>query len=341
MPRPTQKQLFDELLAKFGPEVAQAFMQATAEVRSGVNLQALIAAIEQRDIERAIRILNLDPAAYVQLEEKIREAFVAGARAGVQTLPASIGVGFYFNMSDPGAVAWLRDHSSLLITRIVETQLKGIRAYLIDAMETGAHPRTAGLNIVGRINRATRMREGGILGLSAPQERALTRARAELASGDPAQLRAYLQRKSRDRRFDPTIRKAIAAKKPIPAEIAKNAATAYSNGLLKRRGEIIGRTESLTAVRASKHQAYEQLVASGKVEANTIRRTWLSAGDNRVRHTHSDLNGSTVGLNEAYQSPSGARLRYPGDTSLGAPAEEIIGCRCDVIYRVVTLPNMR
>jgi hypothetical protein len=33
-------------------------------------------------------------------------------------------------------------------------------------------------------------------------------------------------------------------------------------------------------------------------------------------------------------SPSGARMMFPGDFSLGAPPEEIINCRCVVKHRV-------
>ncbi|MDB5724627.1 MAG: putative head morphosis protein, partial [Novosphingobium sp.] len=50
------------------------------------------------------------------------------------------------------------------------------------------------------------------------------------------------------------------------------------------------------------------------------------AGDKRVRDTHRGMNHQTVGQNESFVSPSGARLRYPGDPL--APAAEIINCRC-------------
>ena len=52
-----------------------------------------------------------------------------------------------------------------------------------------------------------------------------------------------------------------------------------------------------------------------------------------MRHTHQILNAQEVtGMDLPFQSPSGALLRFPGDTGLGAGAEEIINCRCDLEY---------
>ena len=50
--RPTQRQLFAELAAKFGPEVAEAFMVVVADLKSGVEFQRLVAAIDRLSLER-------------------------------------------------------------------------------------------------------------------------------------------------------------------------------------------------------------------------------------------------------------------------------------------------
>jgi hypothetical protein len=41
------------------------------------------------------------------------------------------------------------------------------------------------------------------------------------------------------------------------------------------------------------------------------------------------MDGQERGLNEPFDSPSGAQLMYPGDPD--APAEEVINCRCAVL----------
>jgi uncharacterized protein with gpF-like domain len=75
-----------------------------------------------------------------------------------------------------------------------------------------------------------------------------------------------------------------------------------------------------------------QQIDNGKVAAQDVQKIWRSAGDSRVRHTHRVLNGKSVGIDDAFQSVSGARLRYPGDPQ--APTNEIVGCRCHIEYKV-------
>jgi hypothetical protein len=76
--------------------------------------------------------------------------------------------------------------------------------------------------VAGRINRVTGKREGGIIGLTSPQERFVASARGELLSGDTSLLRNYLTRQRRDKRFDATVLKAIREGKPMSTEGGKD-----------------------------------------------------------------------------------------------------------------------
>jgi hypothetical protein len=344
--KPTQEQLFAELLDRYGPEVAKAFLDVVDDFRSTADLQRLIAAIAAGNIEAAITALHLDAAAYGPLLNALQQVYTAGGQGAVATFPvikdvAGAALVIRFDARNPRAEAWLRAHSSRLVTRILDDQRAAVRTVLVDTMQRGANPRTAGLRIVGAIDKATGRRTGGILGLSAPQERYVGSAREELASGDPAALNNYLDRKRRDKRFDPSIKRALAEGKPVPAEVARKAIVQYENRLLALRGETIGLAEGLTALQAAKHEAYVQAVERGDINERDVRRTWRDAGDLRVRHSHSKMDGQTVGLREPFVAPSGARLMYPGDTSLGAPASETVRCRCDVSYRIDFLSNLR
>ncbi len=317
-------------MAKFGPEVAEAFMAVTRDLTRQAQVQRLIAALERGDLAAAMAALHLDRAAYAGLEAKLSEAFTAGGQGAVASMPAAVSIGFRFDPGNQRAAEIIRARAGRLITGLLAAEIDQAREHLADGMARGAHPRTVALDLVGRVNRVTGRREGGLIGLSSPQRAAVAAARAELASNDPALLKNYLTRKRRDRRFDRTVTAAIRDKKAIPADVARNMVARYSARLIQLRGEVIARTEGLPAIRAAKREAYQQLVDDGRVDAMAIVRDWVTTKDGRQRDTHDAMGGQEVrGLDAPFVSPRGAMLLYPGDTSLGAGADEIIACRCD------------
>lgn len=328
--RPSQKRLFRELAAKYGQEVAQAFITAIRDLTRQVEIQKLLLALERRDLDAAMQALHIDRAAFQPLEAKLVEAFTAGGQGAVATMPASVSIGFRFDPGNQRAAAIIRETAATLITRLTQGEIDQARAFLADGMARGAGPRSVALDLVGRISRATGERTGGLIGLSGPYRDYVATARAELASTDPALLRNYLTRNQRDRRYDKAVARAIQTGKPVPPETARTAITRYSARLIRLRGEVIARTEGLPAIRAAKHEAFQQLVDDGRVEVMDIIRGWSTTEDGRQRDTHDAMNGQEVrGLDMPFTSPSGAQMMFPGDTSRGAPASEIVACRCD------------
>lgn len=174
-----------------------------------------------------------------------------------------------------------------------------------------------------------------MIGLTSQQAQWLENARTELASGDPARMRAYLERKLRDRRFDRTVMKALREGKPVsPVDVTK-IVSRYSDRLLEYRGKTIALTESLTALSVSQDEASRQLIEASGLRSDQIVKRWISRLDGHTRDTHVSMDGQKASLDEVFVSPSGARMRYPRDSSLGAPADEIVRCRCVVSNSVV------
>lgn len=337
--RPSQRRLFRELAAKFGLEVANAYLAAIRDLTSEVEVQKLILAIERRDLQAALDALHINRAAFQPVEAKIAEAFVAGGQGAVSSMPAAVSIGFRFDPGNQRAAAILRETAGTLITRLTDNEVDQARAFLAEGMARGAGPRSVALDLVGRISRATGQREGGLIGLSGPQRAYVASAQAELASSDPALLRNYLTRKQRDRRYDKAVLRAIETGKAVPAETARTAVTRYSARLVRLRGEIIARTEGLPAIRAAKHEAYQQLADDGRVDVMDIVRGWSTTTDGRQRETHGAMNGQEVrGLDAPFTSPNGAQFMFPGDTSRGAPAKEIVACRCDEFIAIRKWP---
>jgi uncharacterized protein with gpF-like domain len=75
-----------------------------------------------------------------------------------------------------------------------------------------------------------------------------------------------------------------------------------------------------------------QTMAQTGLTADQVIGTWVSTKDNRTRETHRGMDGQSRPFGVPFDSPSGAKLLYPGDPS--APAEEVVNCRCHRVFRI-------
>lgn len=341
MARSRQLRELAALLSAHEPRIARAFEAAIHDVRGAVNLQEVINALARGDIDGAMRWLTIGPGFLAPLDDAVSAAYIQSARASlstVGTMAQRAGVAraeIRFDARAPRAEAWLGGASASRVVEIGDASRNAIRGVLAEGMRAGENPTSVAREIVGRINRATGRRDGGLIGLTDQQMGYVRNARAELASGDPAQMSAYFQRVRRDRRYDRTVRAAIREGRPVSAADIDMITGRYSDRLLKLRGETIGRTEALQSLNAGAREALEQAVESGAVQAYQVRRVWRTASDDRVRDSHAGVNGESVGMNERFSNG----LLYPGEP--GAPASEVIGCRCIAETRIDFWANLR
>lgn len=335
---PTLRQQLDDLIEKLSPDMEKAFHAAIADLKDEIVLRELVDRLERRDIQGALEALHIDPAAFQPLAEAVRNAYNSGGSLVSSTFPQLFTpqgsrIVFRWDVRNQGAEANIRDLSSTMITNVSEGTIEAARQTIVEGFSRGQGPNTIALDLVGRKNAVTGKREGGVIGLNAPQAELIERTRINLASGDPALMAKYLTLQTRDKRLDGAVKKAIAAEKPLDKATLDKVLMRLRDNNLRLRGEMIARTETLTSVMAAKHESFRQATAKANRDESLITRKWRSAGDNRVRHTHQILNGQEVkGLDLPFHSPSGAMMRYPGDTSLGAGPNEIVACRCDVEY---------
>lgn len=335
--RVTRRELLQQI-DKLHPAIAKAFLAAFARVRSQAQVTRIAELISAGRLDMVADELGLDSPQFADLTEEVRSVYAAGGREGAAELPILRGPGgsrvrVSFDLRNQRAETWLRNESSRLVTELVADQRNAIRIAVSEGTLLGQNPRRTALDIIGRIG-ANGRRSGGIVGLTSQQTQFVANARSELLSGSPADMRGYLGRVRRDKRFDGIVNKAIKAGKAIaPADVDRMIGR-YADRLLQLRGENIGRTEALTAFSAARDEAFRQAVDTGLVQPENVRKKWSATGDARTRETHEEMNGEEVSMDDPFDSPSGARLMFPGDTSLGAGPEEIINCRCMAEYRV-------
>ena len=109
--------------------------------------------------------------------------------------------------------------------------------------------------------------------------------------------------------------------------LAKRIDDLYLQQIIPNRSTVISRTEVIAASNYGSMAAAQQ---SGL----TLNKVWLATGDHRTRDTHLEADGQEVGIDEPFDV-GGSKLMFPGDSSMGAPPEETIQCRCTTFYRRV------
>lgn len=113
--------------------------------------------------------------------------------------------------------------------------------------------------------------------------------------------------------------------KPImkPAEIERQV-NRLASAFIETRSQLIAREESSAAFHLGIALAAQQ--ATNANPDVGITKTWLTYGDEKVRSSHSPMNGQMKPLNEPFISGNGNSLMHPHDSF--APISETSNCRC-------------
>jgi hypothetical protein len=267
-----------------------------------------------------------------------KQAFRQGAEAilapprGSDTQTAPTGpdpralIAFNFDSRNPRVERELANYSLDLIRSISDQSREAIRT----ALQIGA------LSGAGIPEQARLVRQS--VGLSPGQVVWVQTFRKQLERLDPK----VLDRELRDRRFDKTIQRAIEDGKPLSEVQIQSYVDAYQRRTLAYRATTIAQTEAL---RANNRGSVAQVKAMLETDPSlTVEKTWVSAGDDRVRDTHRQLDGQTqVGIDTPFvireKDGSTSTIRYPHDEM--APASETVNCRCTMNWRVVPRSGAR
>ncbi|MBT9303297.1 phage head morphogenesis protein [Pseudomonas sp. TAE6080] len=334
------------------PAMQRAYLEQVKTVVSAATVAEVERLIAEEDEEGLVALLSLGAlSAFLELA---RSVFIAGAKFEVKAIviPRELGR-FEFDVRQPAAEKWvaakaeeIRANAAIDVRAAIREAMGSRRRIVgwpsaqpvaaqveVSATPMVRTPRQAALDLLGRVSAQTGSRSGGVIGLPGNYAQYVLNARAQLLGGNPDEMRKYLQRKRRDRRFDGIVNRAIKAGTPVAQADVDKIAGRYAERLMKTYAEMLSKAEALESFGAGRDQVYEQLIAQG-LDRDSVTKTWRDRGDKKVRHTHSVMGGQEVQKDQPFQSPTGALLRYPGDTSLGAGWSERANCRCSAIYKI-------
>lgn len=91
-------------------------------------------------------------------------------------------------------------------------------------------------------------------------------------------------------------------------------------------GDVYG---LLCIIDTEAHRDYNAAVYQAGIDSGRtgLRKKWVTRMDDRVRDTHSYMEGQMVGINDLFYTYTGASAMYPG--GFGEP-EEDCNCRCAI-----------
>lgn len=305
------------LVARLEGRIRRAFDAFLADARGALPTRRVADLLAAGRIDEALAEVE---RYIVRFASVIPETWTAAGQAEVAALVGQLSragnVGLSFNPGNPRAARAMEAQRLDLIRQMTDSQRAAIRVALTDGLSEGR----------GAIGQARAFRDA--IGLTERQWRAVSNYRRLLREGDAEAL----ARDIRDRRFDPSVRRAVNSGEPLSAEHVDRMVERYTARYHQYRAEMIARTEGGRALSEGREEGLRQVREGLELDDDQIVRVWRSTRDARTRDTHRSMDGQERRSGEAFVSPAGARLMYPHDPS--APAEETIACRCVVVHRI-------
>lgn len=303
------------LFRRWRRSTSNSFTDSISQLRSQFSVTDIVALIDGNNLHELIQEFS---RAAARVAAVTGEAYVDSARSTASLVGRRAGTTLDFDLSNPRVSSQLRSARSRMVTGFTAGQSELIRTLLLRGVRTG----------MDTVDIAREIQQN--LGLTVRQEASVNTFRTLLESNS----REALQRQLRDRRFDPSVLRAIRTDEPLSQVQIDRMVQRYRERFIRFRADTIGGHEALRAIHQANNEMYQQAVDLGDVQDSQLERTWITSGDELVRSSHAIMNGQIrIGIRTPFISGMGNMLVHPGDPN--APLEDIIVCRCMVRTRLM------
>lgn len=310
-------------------QIERAFRKGVARITDEIRIGELREALDAGDYGAILNAVDIEPAAFDELRVLLVQVYAEGGISEITGMPYRDRP--RWNSATTQGERFARDQIGGKITLITEDMRVAVRETVADGYALGrSHSRMA-LDIAGRMGPGGR-RVGGIVGLNAQQ------------AGYVANMRRYLdvwpdwpsikRMTLRDKRFDAMIKRAYEDGRPLTKDQIDRITQAYSNRLLRHRGEVIARTERGSADNAGRMEAWRQAADKLGLPYDRIVKTWVHSSRMMYpRDAHLALAGTDVVGLDGFFDVNGHMATRPYDPIL--PASEVVNCGCSLKFRLI------
>lgn len=326
---------------RYEGQIQNSFEKELQVLAQGLTLKEVAQRIQSGDINGAIKATNIDKHQFDRLRKDTEDAVKAGHKETTKLLPAVKRGGqkiqIQFDRGSRRAANTVEDLHTELIREVTDETRESIRDHIQYGLEKGKNPRDIARGIRGVYNPATKSYDGGVIGLTKQQSKWVINAERQLRSGDPKELRQYLGRKLRDKRYDKSILKAINEGTELDEKTIQKATHAYRRKAIKYRSETIARDQALEACTQGQELAMDDHIDEGAIRDKDILKFWVTSGDSRVRDAHfavPSMNRGGIRRGDMFQTPLGPLKRPRDRSSSGSVPANVIQCRCSQNIRV-------
>lgn len=290
--------------AQLQPELAAALLRAYAIIRASFSEAELTRLIDRGAFDLLVHQVLADDVldrAFLPLRAKLRASVAQQIAYFARDLPKAGKIDgvlvVAFDYLNPRVIDAIRGLDSKVLTTLKSDVRETVRAFVEHGIRDGDAPRTI----------AREFRD--VVGL-APNQAEAVRNFERALRGEPGAANP-LSYQLRDRRFDAAIRSGELAPAKIDTMVA-----AYEKRLIAFHANTIARTAAVDAMKVGQQLSWESAVDRGIVDGDRLTKTWVSAGDDRVRDEHQAMEGETVPYDEPYSN------------SEDVPGESVYNCRC-------------
>lgn len=306
------------LVDKLERRIRLRFIEQLAAIRDQATIRTIQRLILEGNLEAVVEAVNAVSAA--RIGTTTTQAYVLAGQEAAQFISGKLNILVDFDQVNFRAVQAMQANQLRLVSGFTQTQTQVTRRALLDGIQRGINPRDIAREIKDSI------------GLTPRQLQYVQNYRRALESGDLSAL----DRRLRDGRFDRTVRSAFENNRALSRAQIDKMVGRYRQRWIAHRATVISRTEALRSAHEGTQEMYRQGIESGLLDSESLLRTWTPAPDDRVRDSHTVdefQQREVLGIDTPFITGLGSALMHPGDTSLGAPAEDVIQCRCAVTTR--------